>query len=84
MVGAAISGEVTLTGLNTKSSQADIKILEAVKDAGAKVTNHEDSVTITSAPLKAFTFDATHCPDLFPPLAVLAAVSKENNHYRNR
>src|SRR5690606_21602383 len=29
-------------------------------------------ITITHQELKGFTFDATHCPDLFPPLVALA------------
>jgi 3-phosphoshikimate 1-carboxyvinyltransferase len=32
-----------------------------------------DAVRIWQSEVRAFEFDATHCPDLFPPLAVLAA-----------
>ena len=44
--------------------------------AGAAVINDEDSVTASHRPLRAFEFDATHCPDLFPALAALAAAAQ--------
>lgn len=37
---------------------------------------NENSVEIHKNKLQAFEFDATHCPDLFPPLAALAANCK--------
>lgn len=73
MVAAAISGKVELTGLNIKSAQADSAILQALALSGAKTAIHEDKITIQKGGLKAFHFDATNCPDLFPPLAALAA-----------
>ncbi|MCC5923567.1 MAG: 3-phosphoshikimate 1-carboxyvinyltransferase [Crocinitomicaceae bacterium] len=73
MVAAAISGKVEITGLNIKSTQADSAILQALALSGAKTAIHEDKITIQKGDLKAFHFDATNCPDLFPPLAALAA-----------
>jgi len=72
LAGGAIAGEVTVSGLDVHSSQADRGILEVLKAAGAGMEVQQDSITVRSAPLKAFRFDATHCPDLFPPLAALA------------
>lgn len=72
-VGAAISGEILLHGLNLQSAQADKAILQALERCGANVEFGTNSVRITKAKLHSFDFDATHCPDLFPPLAVLAA-----------
>jgi len=72
LVAAAILGEISVDGLNLNSRQADRKILEALVDFGAEVQLN-DGVTITKKEAKAFNFDATHCPDLFPPLAVLAS-----------
>nr|WP_320131776.1 3-phosphoshikimate 1-carboxyvinyltransferase [uncultured Holophaga sp.] len=73
LVAGAIAGEVTLSGLLPDSSQADRVILDALAAAGA----HSEwisprTVRVLQTPLKAFDFDATDCPDLFPPLAVLA------------
>lgn len=73
IVGAAINGEVLLKGLNLNSSQADNEILKAVELAGAKVEWKSENLAIQSNTLKSFEFDATHCPDLFPPLAALAS-----------
>ena len=47
--------------------------MEALLSAGADITEHGDSVTVAKKTLKAFEFDASECPDIFPALAVLAA-----------
>ena len=73
VVGAAISGTVELTGLNMNSSQADRAIMDVVELAGAQVDLGSNSITITKGKLECFEFDATQCPDLFPPIAALAA-----------
>ena len=75
MVAAAILGDITIHGLNTDSKQADCKILEALADFGAKISL-ENGVQIIKSHSRAFKFDATHCPDLFPPLAVLASFAE--------
>jgi 3-phosphoshikimate 1-carboxyvinyltransferase len=72
LVAGAILGEITIEGLNLNSKQADRKILEALIDFGAEI-NLDNGVKIIKKDSKAFNFDATHCPDLFPPLAVLAS-----------
>ena len=73
LVGGAISGSVEVTGIDIHSTQADKAILNALRNAGAEVKNSTNSITVIKNELKAFTFDATHCPDLFPPLSNLAA-----------
>ncbi len=72
-VAAAIAGNVSIQGMRADSVQADIKILEAIKDAGASLQFKEGIYLVGPAALKAFSFDATECPDLFPPLVALAA-----------
>ncbi|HEV2831450.1 MAG TPA: 3-phosphoshikimate 1-carboxyvinyltransferase, partial [Hanamia sp.] len=76
LVAGAISGEIVLTGANLNSSQGDKNIIEALYDCGAMVHIHKDEITVKKNQLKAFNFDATHCPDLFPPLVALAAYCK--------
>jgi 3-phosphoshikimate 1-carboxyvinyltransferase len=76
LVAAAITGEVTLLNLNLKSAQADRKIINALETSGAKLMAVENGISVCKNQLNAFQFDATHCPDLFPPLAVLAACCK--------
>lgn len=72
-VGAAISGEIRLLGLKEHSSQADSAILSALTACGAKFFWESGDLIVSSKNLNAFEFDATQCPDLFPPLAALAA-----------
>ena len=74
LVGGAISGNIKVTGLNQKSKQADQKILEVLELAGAKITYENSEIRINKERLNSFSFDATECPDLFPPLAVLGTL----------
>jgi 3-phosphoshikimate 1-carboxyvinyltransferase len=74
---AAKSRPVEVAGLDTRSHQPDRAILEALRQAGAEVetvraTGAEGRVSASRHFLAAFSFDATDCPDLFPPLACLA------------
>lgn len=73
LVAGAIAGNITVTGLDVFSTQADKAILQALKDAGAGLSVQEKQIEIAQLPLKAFHFNATDCPDLFPPLVALAA-----------
>ncbi|HEX5025445.1 MAG TPA: 3-phosphoshikimate 1-carboxyvinyltransferase [Agriterribacter sp.] len=73
LVAGAIAGQIDIYGLDSNSTQADKKILEALQDAGAGISIHDSSIRLFPATLKPFTFDATDCPDLFPPLVALAA-----------
>lgn len=73
LVAGAIAGDITLQGLNMNSTQADKAIVDALKDSGAKFTVEGEFIHVGPAKLTAFQFDATDCPDLFPPLVALAA-----------
>jgi 3-phosphoshikimate 1-carboxyvinyltransferase len=109
LVAGAIAGPITVRGLDTRSTQADKAILQALCDCGASLTTGDNEIiagpraeagtraegsprvgtgTRTEAgtraesgpraesghaSLKAFRFNATDCPDLFPPLVALAA-----------
>jgi 3-phosphoshikimate 1-carboxyvinyltransferase len=84
LVAGAIAGPIAVRGLDVGSTQADKAILQALRDSGASLTIGEDSIAIgpaagagsaggRSGRLQAFHFDATDCPDLFPPLVALAA-----------
>ncbi len=73
LVAAAIAGEATIIGLHNTSTQADKKIVDALLDAGAEMEVSDDRIHIKRKNLEEFKFDATDCPDLFPPLVALAA-----------
>ena len=73
LVAGAIAGNITVKGLDVSSTQADKKILEALQDSGCRLSIQDKQIEVGSATLKAFHFNATDCPDLFPPLVALAA-----------
>lgn len=72
LVAGAIAGEVTVTNLHADSSQGDKRVIEALHAAGARVEWRADGFVASKSSLHAFSFDATDCPDLFPPLVSLA------------
>lgn len=72
LVGSAIAGPVTVNGLDAFSTQGDKAILNALMECGAQLSIESTQVSVAPAKLKAFHFDATDTPDLFPPLAALA------------
>ncbi len=79
LVAGAIAGGITVKGLDVYSAQADKAILQALMDSGASISIEEKQVVINTAfgnNGKAFHFNATDCPDLFPPLVALAAYCK--------
>lgn len=76
LVAGAIAGEVTINNLNPLSKQSDKVLIDVLSRVGAEVVTTPSSVTVRRRKLKAFEFDATHCPDLFPALVALAANCK--------
>lgn len=76
LVAGAIAGPITVKGLQLNSTQADKAVMNALTSANAAITFKEDNITIGANEdgLKAFDFDATDCPDLFPPLVALASL----------
>ena len=87
LVAGAIAGPIKVKGLHLNSTQADKKIMQALISAKATMKQEEDGILIGpsagasnnksnnfSNGLIAFEFDATDCPDLFPPLVALASV----------
>ncbi|MBC6492162.1 3-phosphoshikimate 1-carboxyvinyltransferase [Flavihumibacter stibioxidans] len=76
LVAGAIAGEIVVKGLDVFSTQADKAILQALVSCGAGISIEAEQISLRPIPLKAFQFDATDCPDLFPPLVALAAYCK--------
>ena len=76
VVAAAIAGKLKITGLDLASTQGDKDIVAVVEQAGAKVERLEDALHVSKMELKAFVYDATDSPDLFPPLVALAIFCK--------
>jgi 3-phosphoshikimate 1-carboxyvinyltransferase len=76
LVAAAIAGRCIIRGLDPDSTQADKAILQAIRDAGAPLQVSKSEISVGAdhpVMLNGFHFDATDCPDLFPPLVALAS-----------
>jgi 3-phosphoshikimate 1-carboxyvinyltransferase len=72
LVMGAIGGSIEINRLLQGSAQADKAVLKALSAAGAEISTKGDSIHVGSARLRAFDFDISDCPDLAPPLVVLA------------
>lgn len=73
LVAGAVAGHVAVDNLCMDSGQPDRNILVALRRSGARIDESENTVEVSKQALQAFDFDATNCPDLFPPLVALAA-----------
>jgi 3-phosphoshikimate 1-carboxyvinyltransferase len=80
LVAGAIAGGLTIKGLDVFTTQADKAILKALMDCGANISIETEHIVVSSPAgvrgLQPFHFNATDCPDLFPPLVALAAYCK--------
>jgi 3-phosphoshikimate 1-carboxyvinyltransferase len=70
---AAGDAGVEIGGLRGDSSQPDRAVLEAALAAGVPFSLVDRRLSVGRGALRPFEFDAADCPDLFPPLAALAA-----------
>jgi 3-phosphoshikimate 1-carboxyvinyltransferase len=69
LVAGAVAGNIQVSGLDPDSTQADKAVLTALEKAG-------------TGKLRPFDFDATDCPDLFPPLVALASLAEGSSFIR--
>jgi len=76
LVGASIRGKIRVSGLNPESLQPDQKLLDVLKQFGAKSEWKKSELWISESQDKnPINFDCTHQPDLFPVLVVLACAA---------
>ena len=83
LAAGAIFGDVEVSGLDTRSLQADISIMDVLMEAGASMSQldgPDGPIHIKRAPLSPFHTDLNNCPDLFPVVAVLAAFCPGESH----
>ena len=69
----ALCGTASVTGLNPRGLQGDVRILSILRSFGADVSCSGDSVTVSKSPLSCCSLNLSDTPDLFPAAAVLAA-----------
>jgi 3-phosphoshikimate 1-carboxyvinyltransferase len=84
---AAREGSLLVGNLDLDSSQPDRAILEALDAAGAVVERRSGrdgpgAVAVGRGDLKSFEFDASDCPDLFPPLVALGLACEGESRIR--
>lgn len=73
LVASALGQNITVDGLSMYSLQADKAIIHAFETANCTIHYIDEGIQIHGRNRKAFQFDATHCPDLFPALVTFAA-----------
>lgn len=76
LVAGALVGPVRLQGLDLQSVQSDRAILQVLDGAGVSYAIDAKGIVVHPSEIKPFVFDATDCPDLFPPLVALAAYAQ--------
>lgn len=82
LVAGAMAGSITIHGLDLASTQADKAVVDALMKAGAGIAMDAKSIRMHRSPMRGFQFDATDCPDLFPPLVALAAYCQGTTEIR--
>ena len=73
LTAGAITSDVKVKNLNLNSLQADKAIVDVLELAGAEIEKAEDYVRVKKRVLNSFEFNISESPDLFPPIAALAA-----------
>jgi 3-phosphoshikimate 1-carboxyvinyltransferase len=82
LTGGAIAGDLQLKGMDMNSVQGDKAIFDVLLMANAQMKQEHGIISVKQSELIAFEFDATDCPDLFPPLVALASHSKGTSKIR--
>ena len=67
---AAGAGEITVTGLDTRTNQGDSRICDVLARFGAGVEVSNGAVTVRPGELRGIAVDAGDIPDLVPAIAV--------------
>ena len=83
LVAGALTGSVSVDGLNPNDRQGDKAIIDILRGFGAKVEWRGASLVSSVGDLKSIDLDMSDCPDLFPIIAVLATQSKGTSRLFN-
>lgn len=77
LTAGAVSGRVTVTGLDVSSVQGDKQILTILKEMGAEITVEQGSITVKKGDLHGINIDVRNIPDLVPIISVAAAAAND-------
>ena len=83
LVAGALTGKVTVAGLDPDDRQGDRAVLDVLKRFGALVSVKGDEATVERGALKGIEVDVGSMPDSFPVLAVLATQASGSTVLRN-
>jgi 3-phosphoshikimate 1-carboxyvinyltransferase len=83
LVAAALTGKVTVSGLDPQDRQGDRQVLDVLAGFGARVSWSGNSVTVEKGDLHGTDVDVGDSPDSFPILAVLASQSEGETKLTN-
>ena len=75
LAAGAISGDITVGGVDINSTQGDKEIVSLLKKFGADIEIGDNSVRVKKSDMKAIDIDARQIPDLVPILSVIAALA---------
>jgi len=76
LVGATIAGEkVRVHNLAEESLQADRHLTSILEQMNGRVSQDSDSVAVEKSQLKSVEVDVSDCPDLFPAICALCAMT---------
>lgn len=75
----ALNGYISIKGLNPNSIQADKDILKILSLANVSWKYSNGIYLVNKSDIKAFNYDFTNAPDLFPPAMILAANANGNS-----
>ncbi len=71
----ALSGNISVLGLNENSFQGDKKIVNLIKEFGGNIISGNGEITVENSQTKGIEIDVNDIPDLAPVLAVISGVS---------
>jgi len=83
LVAGILNGNISCANLNPNSLQGDKIIVSILTEMGAALTLDGNSINAQTSQTTGITIDASQCPDLVPPLAVLGALSKNTTRIVN-
>ena len=72
---AALGHAVTVTGLETQTTQGDAAVLEYLQAMGAQVEATADGIRVTADALHGATLDMSDCPDIAPIMALVCQLA---------
>jgi 3-phosphoshikimate 1-carboxyvinyltransferase len=79
LVASALGQQISVSNLNLESLQADKFILESLKHGNCIVNINQEKISIDGKNRTHIHVDLTHSPDLFPILAIYAALTPGEN-----